>query len=155
MKSLTPTPPSDLRTHLGFWLRTVSNHVSQSFAQKLLATGVTVAEWVILREMFDRPNTAPSDLADITGLTRGAISKLAERLIVKKLLSRTYAEDDRRYQILVLTASGKELVPKLAAIADQNDEEFFAMLTEKQRSRFFKILKKLAATHQLHNIPIE
>ena len=33
---------SELESHLGYWLRLVSNHVSQSFADKLGARGVTV-----------------------------------------------------------------------------------------------------------------
>ncbi|HYD07668.1 MAG TPA: MarR family transcriptional regulator, partial [Reyranella sp.] len=33
---------SDLSDHLGFWLRLVSNHVSQAFAAKVASRGVTV-----------------------------------------------------------------------------------------------------------------
>jgi DNA-binding MarR family transcriptional regulator len=155
MKTAETKPPSDLHSHIGFWLRYVSNHVSHAFAQKLLDSGVTVAEWVILREMFDRDGTAPSDLAEITGLTRGAISKLAERLIVKQLLVRTYAKDDRRYQTLQLTAAGRNLVPTLARLADENDEKFFAALSPKQRKRLVSTLKKLAAANHLSTWPTE
>jgi DNA-binding MarR family transcriptional regulator len=155
MKTAETKPLSDLHSHIGFWLRYVSNHVSHAFAQKLLASGVTVAEWVILREMFDRDGTAPSDLAELTGLTRGAISKLAERLIVKQLLVRTYAKDDRRYQMLQLTAAGRNLVPTLARLADENDEEFFAALSTKQRKRLIGSLKKLVDANHLSTLPTE
>jgi DNA-binding MarR family transcriptional regulator len=74
---------SDLKSHTGFWLRFVSNHVSYRFAQRLETSGVTVAEWVILREMFDSDVTSPSVLAKVTGLTRGAVSKLVDRLLRK------------------------------------------------------------------------
>ena len=47
---------SDLETHLGYWLRFVSNHVSHAFSLKLQARDVTVAEWVVLRELFDPAN---------------------------------------------------------------------------------------------------
>jgi DNA-binding MarR family transcriptional regulator len=155
MKTTSTHSPSDLHSHIGFWLRYVSNHVSQAFAQKLLASGVTVAEWVILREMFERDGTAPSDLAELTGLTRGAISKLADRLIGKKLLARTYAKDDRRYQTLALTAAGKHLIPTLSTIADENDEQFFAALTKKQRKRLVATLKKLVEANQLSTLPVD
>ncbi|MEG2964613.1 MAG: MarR family transcriptional regulator, partial [Janthinobacterium sp.] len=42
---------SELEAHLGYWLRFVSNHVSHSFQKKAEANGVTVSEWVVLREM--------------------------------------------------------------------------------------------------------
>jgi DNA-binding MarR family transcriptional regulator len=155
MKTLSANPPSDLHSHIGFWLRYVSNHVSHAFAQKLLASGVTVAEWVILREMFDRDGAAPSDLAELTGLTRGAISKLADRLIAKKLLARSYAKDDRRYQTLALTTAGRSLVPTLAKLADENDEQFFAALSPKQRKRLVNTLKKLVEANHLSTLPTE
>ena len=90
----TVKPISDLKSHTGFWLRFVSNHLSQKFARRLDGSGVTVAEWVILREMFDAEIVSPSLLASVTGLTRGAVSKLIERLREKKLLIRTESAED-------------------------------------------------------------
>jgi len=144
---------SDLRSHTGFWLRFVSNYVSQSFARKLVGSGVTVAEWVVLREMFDTATTAPSALAVKTGLTRGAVSKLIDRLVQKDLVSRAEAADDRRYQDVGLTAAGRMLVPRLAAIADRNDEEFFAQLSAGERERLVATLKKLVTVNKLNKIP--
>ena len=146
---------TDLKGHIGFWMRLVSNHVSHAFAQKVAADGVTVAEWVILREMFSSASTSPGVLADSIGLTRGAVSKLIERLREKKLLTRTEAAGDRRYQDVALTAAGRALVPKLAALADQNDAAFFAPLATAERKALLATLKKLAETNDLRNLPTE
>jgi DNA-binding MarR family transcriptional regulator len=145
---------SDLRTHAGFWLRFVSNCVSHAFARKLLASGVTVAEWVVLREMYGRNETAPSEIAEVTGMTRGAASKLVDRLVAKKLISRRERSDDRRYQDIALTPAGRRLVPSLAALADQNDEEFFASLSKKEREALVSTLKKLVEAHGLNKFRI-
>jgi DNA-binding MarR family transcriptional regulator len=152
-----PAQPSvsELRSHTGFWLRFVSNHVSQSFARKLLDSGVTAAEWVILREIFDTDEMPPSALAEQTGLTRGAISKLIERLVSKKLVSRKEGSDDRRYQRIALTPAGRRLVPTLAAIADQNDHEFFKPLSTKEHEALVATLRKLVHAHGLHTLPTE
>lgn len=144
---------SDLKSHTGFWLRFVSNHVSHSFARKLVGSGVTVAEWVVLREMFETNATSPSALATATGLTRGAVSKLIERLVRKDLVSRAEATDDRRFQDVRLTSAGGMLVPKLAAIADQNDNEFFSQLPVEERERLVATLKKLVAVNHLTKVP--
>jgi DNA-binding MarR family transcriptional regulator len=146
---------SPLTAHAGFWLRFVSNHVSQSFAAKLVSSGVTVAEWVILREMYDAGIIAPSALARSTGLTRGAVSKLVDRLCAKRLVARAEAAGDRRYQDIQLTPSGRQLVPKLAAIADANDKQFFAALPATELDRLLKTLKKLVTANRLNTIPIE
>ena len=82
-------PASGLTSHLGYWLRYVSNHVSQAFARKVETHGVTVAEWVLMRQLLEVEALAPSRLAECMGMTRGAVSKLAERLIASILASRT------------------------------------------------------------------
>ena len=146
---------SDLKSHTGFWLRFVSNHVSHRFAAKLAGSGATVAEWVVLREMFDSDVTSPSALASLTGLTRGAISKLVERLRAKKLLTRVESVQDRRFQDVSLTAAGRALVPRLAALADENEAEFFSHLSPDERQRLVSTLRKLVQINQLTKIPIE
>jgi DNA-binding MarR family transcriptional regulator len=146
---------SELKSHTGFWLRFVSNHVSYRFAQKLRTSGVTAAEWVILREMFDTDVTSPSALAAVTGLTRGAVSKLVDRLREKRLLTRVEAAEDRRFQDVSLTQSGRNLVPRLAALADDNDGDFFSVLSLKQRKLLVEILKKLVDANRLSKMPTE
>jgi DNA-binding MarR family transcriptional regulator len=146
---------SELRSHLGFWLRFVSNHVSNAFARRILDRGVTVAEWVVLREMYGRNEVAPSTLADEIGMTRGAVSKLIDRLVGKRLVTRQDRSDDRRFQDVGLTAAGRRLVPALASIADQNDMEFFLPLSARERELLAALLKKLVQAHNLHKIPTE
>lgn len=151
MKNVSP-----LQSHIGFWMRLVSNSVSQAFAAKLEQTGVTVAEWVVMREMYGEAGiTTPSQVAELTHLTRGAVSKLLERLLQKGLITRTASQEDRRYQDIQLTAAGRRLVPQLAELADQNDEEFFSSISASERTQLTKILKKLAEARGLRNYPIE
>jgi DNA-binding MarR family transcriptional regulator len=145
----------DLKKHVGFWMRFVSNHVSHAFARKLLDCGVTVAEWVVLREMYNREEMAPSELAVATGMTRGAASKLVDRLVGKALVTRKDRTDDRRFQDIALTAAGRKLIPGLAALADQNDEEFFSPLSAREHETLVTTLKKLVQAHGLHKLPTE
>lgn len=136
-------------------MRFVSNHVSHGFARKLLDSGVTVAEWVVMREMYGQEAMAPSVLASRIGITRGAASKLTERLVSKKLIARTGRQDDRRFQDIVLTVAGRQLLPSLGRLADENDREHFAPLSKAERDALLAILKKLAKAHDLRELPIE
>jgi DNA-binding MarR family transcriptional regulator len=148
------SPSNFLYSHVGFWLRFVSNHVSHAFKLKVEAHGVTVAEWVVLRTLFDAGQLNPSDIADQIGMTRGAISKLVDRVVAKKLVKCTVEKGDRRYQSLVLTPAGRKLVPTLAALADRNDAEFFNHLSEKQRHDLIELLKEIVHRRQLKEVPI-
>ena len=146
---------SPLEAHLGYWLRFVSNHVSHAFSVKLQARDVTVAEWVILRELYEQDAMPPSELAERIGMTRGAISKLVERLAAKSLLTKTDNKDDRRYQSLSLTTAGRTLVPKLAALADQNDAEFFEHLKPAQRAALEGMMKDIVKRRGLRAVPTD
>jgi DNA-binding MarR family transcriptional regulator len=145
---------SDLTSHLGYWLRHVSNHVSHAFARKLEGQKVTVAEWVVLRELYGDAPMAPSRLADELGLTRGAISKLADRLVDKGLVARRDSAEDGRAHRLALTPAGRALVPQLAGLADQNDAEFFDHLTAQERATIERVLTGIAQRRGLKAVPI-
>lgn len=146
---------SGLEDHLGYWLRYVSNHVSQAFARKVEGSGVTVAEWVVLRDLFETGATNPSLLASRVGLTRGAVSKLVERLRQKDLLAVSSPGDDRRYQAIELTATGSRLVPALARLADENDAEFFGHLGPDESARLKRVLQDLVRRHAWKNQPVD
>ena len=147
--------PSDLESHLGYWLRMVSNAVSQGFARKLERQGVTVAEWVFLRMLWNADPMAPSHLANRIGMTKGAISKLADRLVEKDLIERAANADDGRAQTLSLKPAGRKAFPRLAALADANDAEFFAVLSTGERQQLNRLLRKLASAHDLASTPID
>jgi len=144
---------SGLEDHLGYWLRYVSNQVSAAFARRLEGFDVSVAEWVVLRNLYDRP-LAPSDLAQRMGMTRGGISKLADRLAGKQLVAREAAAGDRRFQCLVLSEAGRQLVPELARLADRNDAEFFGELSAADRQTI-RAAMKVIVRGKLIALPID
>lgn len=145
---------SPLDSHLGYWLRYVSNQVSHAFALKVQSRGVTVAEWVVMRELHDS-SARPTALAERLGLTRGAISKLADRLVAKGLIAREAIDGDGRSQTLSLTGEGRLLVPELAALADQNDREFFGDLDASVRDAVEAAMKEIVRRRGLKAIPVD
>jgi MarR family transcriptional regulator, lower aerobic nicotinate degradation pathway regulator len=149
-----PASVPDLTAHIGYWLRQVSNHVSHAFARKLAAKDVTVAEWALMRVLYRTEPTLPSRLAEKMGLTRGAITKLADRLIAKALVVREADPDDGRVQTLSLTPRGIRFVPALAALAEQNEAECFAHLTEDERRLLKNVLQQIVSRLGLTSMPI-
>jgi len=146
---------SDLTDHLGYWLRMVSNHVSHTFAARVADRGITVAEWVMLRALYGRAPLPPSRLAAEMGMTRGAISKLADRLEAKGLAARTASPEDRRAHTLALTPEGARLVPEIAALADANDAAFFGALTPAERAELERLLRQLAHRGRMSAPPLD
>jgi DNA-binding MarR family transcriptional regulator len=145
--------PAELTSHLGYWLRLVSNHVSHSFARKLQAFDITVAEWALMRVLFEI-DESPSQLAERMGMTKGAITKLADRLIVKSLMIKTSSRNDRRSHTLRLSKKGESLVPQLAGLADENEAECFSHLSKADRFVLERVLKQSVKRFGLNSIPI-
>ena len=142
-----------LEAHLGFWLRFVSNHVSTRFQALLEARGVTVTEWVALRTLLTQRETSHAALITALGMTKGAASKVISRLEEKGLAQRQLAEGRAREQVLVLTAQGRALVPRLAALADANDAHFFGHLPAPERQALMDTMQALVQHHQLKEVP--
>jgi len=141
---------SRLEDHVGYWIRLVSNHVSTSFARRLEKVDVSVSEWVVLRKLYEAQAASPSSLGESIGMTKAPVSRLVERLVRKGLIERKASPDDGRVQQIRLSASGQQLVPKLAVIADQNDAAFFGDLPENTRAALIAILWQTVAQSQSH-----
>ncbi|WP_079416364.1 MarR family winged helix-turn-helix transcriptional regulator [Thiomonas intermedia] len=149
----TPSMPTPLEAHLGFWLRFVSNHVSLRFQQLLEAEGLKVTEWVALRTLWDETQTRHAALIQALGMTKGAASKVISRLEAKGLVERPWASGRVREQLLSLTAKGRALVPHLADLADANDRHFFAHLLPEERQALMDAMQALVRHHQLKAVP--
>lgn len=146
---------SKLTDHTGYWMRMVSNAVSQAFARKVLDEDVTVAEWSFMRALYDFEPMPPSVLAERMGMSKGAISKLAERLTAKGLVAREESRDDKRAHSLSLTTEGRAKIPVLASLADENDAEFFGVLTKEERETLDWTLRVLAKRQELKATPVD
>lgn len=146
---------SKLETHVGFWLRFVSNHVSGRFQGLVEQEGVSVSEWVALRHLLEPETTSPAALIEVLGMTKGAVSKIITRLEEKGLVSRNTLEADRRSQIVELTMAGRQLLPRLAALADQNDQQFFGHLAPAQREQLITIMQEIVRLQHLKSVPVD
>lgn len=146
---------SALEVHLGYWLRRVSNHVSGSFAKALQERQASVAEWVVLSHVDEHPEIRPAELAETIGLTRGAISKVIDKLEDKKWLTRTTLEADNRGHLLHLTQQGRRILPELREIADRNDRRFFGCLNTREKAMLRQVLRKLTTSNEISDVPVE
>ncbi len=138
--------PSNLEDHLGYWLRCLSNFVSGSFEKKLSGHDISVAQWVCLRTLFESGGVTLNQAAQLIGVDKSSLSRMAERLVQRGLITRAEG-GDRRSVGLTLTVAGKKLVPQLARLADENDYVFFKALDETQRKDFLTTIQKLLSAN--------
>jgi DNA-binding MarR family transcriptional regulator len=149
IRRFNPTSPrrrpavSRLDLHVCYWLRRASNQVSHALSRKLENKGITLAEWIALRELYDG-DLRPATLAERLGLTRGAISKLARRLGRNLMITQHASAHDGRAQMLAITDGGRVMVRVLASALDETDEEFFGDLDPATRALILSTLREIS-----------
>jgi DNA-binding MarR family transcriptional regulator len=156
METIAPRrSTADLDCHLGYWLRRVSNHVSGEFARTLQTRRTSVAEWVVLCHVRVRPGITPGELAEALALTRGAVSKVIDKLEAKSWITGSTKPEDNRVRLFSLTRRGSHVLPELTEIADRNDQTFFAVLQADERATLQRLLFKLVERHDIGAVPIQ
>jgi DNA-binding MarR family transcriptional regulator len=143
-----------LESHIGYWLRFVSNHVSTSFANRLAECGVGVGEWVVLNILHEHKSLSSAEIAELVGMTRGATSKLLDKLLSKQLINRVESVKDRRYQEISISTEGKGLLPMLIKEAEMNEQQFFGHLSDEQKVLLTNLLKNIISIKKWNKIPI-
>ena len=101
------------------------------------------------------PRKSDMNALKYMAMTKGAISKLADRLLEKSLIERRANANDKRAHTLILNQEGRALVPRLAALADENDQEFFGALTTDEHRRLSQLLRQIVKERELTNIPVD
>ncbi|MEN3943535.1 MarR family transcriptional regulator [Prosthecobacter sp. SYSU 5D2] len=139
---MSKTSVSQLEDHLGYWFRCLSNFVSESFASRLAGHDISVAQWVVLRTLYDREELTLNEAAALVGVDKSSLSRMMDRLEARGLVQRT-AGADRRSIGLNLTTAARKLVPQLAELADQNDRQFFKPLPATRRKELLQTLQFL------------
>jgi DNA-binding MarR family transcriptional regulator len=146
---------ADIDAYLGYWLRFVSNQVTNAFQQKLAKEGATVAEWLILRFLWSHAPCSLTKLSEVMGVDKGSISRLTDRLEKRCLIKRNTNLKDRRFYSIELTPEGHALVPKLAKIADENDSDFFNHLSSQQFKDVMSFLKDMVQRYHFSHKPLD
>lgn len=146
--------PSRLDAHVGYWLRCVSNQFSHALNRELTDKGVTLVEWIVLRELYEG-DLRPSVLAERLGLTRGAVSKVARKLAASLMLTQEASGEDGRAQMLSLTDGGRAVVRVFAGILDDTDEEFFGHLDSATRALIVSNMREILRRRGLRAVPAD
>lgn len=154
-KGPDPRPAvSRLDAHVGYWLRSVSSQFSHVLNRALEDKGVSLTEWMVLRELYDG-DLKSSALAERLGLTRGAVSKLARKLACSLMITQEPSAGGKRAEMLSLTDDGRSVVRVLAVILDETDEEFFGHLDPDTRALIIANMRDIIRRRGLRAAPAD
>lgn len=81
-------------------------------------------------------------------VTSGAIINRLDRLVVKKLISRDIAPDNRRTVRIALTEAGTAVVNRALRDHVDNEEKLLSSLGSAQRGELEALLRQLLSAHE-------
>jgi MarR family transcriptional regulator, organic hydroperoxide resistance regulator len=132
-----------LRTHLSYVLSEAERAVNRGLAAGLLAEGVSVEQWRILRALSDGHGHSMGDLAEAALMPHPTLTKAVDRLIDGALVYRRQDEADRRRVVVFLADRGKELVRGLDEQADEHHHRIEAAYGALRTERLMRELGRL------------
>jgi DNA-binding MarR family transcriptional regulator len=107
---------------------------------------ISFSQMKALHALRDVPDhVSVKELGDSLGLSLAAISRAADGLVQRGLVTRTEDSEDRRIKRLRLTDAGHDLVQKLIQSRLAGIEEFVATLSPKERALLDKALQPILA----------
>lgn len=149
MRGVTATSDQRPSRRIAFQLSQVGAHVSERFAERCRAVGVTSSEAAVLRLVGRTPGLSQRSLADRVGTAPSRIVALIDGLQGRGLVARIRSSADRRNYELHLTADGETLLVALRQVAEAHEREILDGLTQEQTFHLADALQTLIRIHSL------
>lgn len=134
-----------LTSRLGYLLKHAQLNFSQSGARALESLGINGRQLAVLIVLDAAEPLSQLDAAKELGVDRTTMVALVDELEDKGLVERRRSPDDRRKNIVELTAHGKKTLAEGERRHQETEKAFLADLTPVESELFVRILKKLAA----------
>ncbi|SEA70381.1 MarR family winged helix-turn-helix transcriptional regulator [Variovorax sp. YR216] len=140
----TAPEPADLPDSVFFKLVRVVNLTARPFQQRVgRQHQLTLNEWRTMAVLGTRPGLTATQVADLTGLDKMAVSRALGGLQRHKRLHRHEDPTDLRRTRLYLSSIGKTLFATVKAQAREREAELFAGVAPDELGQLDAILDKL------------
>jgi DNA-binding MarR family transcriptional regulator len=122
-----------------------SKQVSSAYTTFFNRYGLSDGKFAVLAVLDERPRKsfAPSELADRVSVSRAAVTSIIDGLEASGLVERQNAPNDRRMQVIQLTAQGSELLETMMPEHYRRTAALMSSLTEVERSLLRALLEKI------------
>ena len=139
--------PQSLRTRASFALIRLAAVVRQECADKLATLGLSQHQHAILCCLAEFGPSAQRDVAARLGLDSGDLVAFLDGLQQAGLIGRDRDQQDRRRQILTLTASGRRLLNKADKLLDDDAQGALSTLSANERADLQRLTIRVLENH--------
>jgi DNA-binding MarR family transcriptional regulator len=139
--------PDALLGRVGFLLNRGAQKVREVYQTALEPLGIDGKQMGVLVVLSGKGSISQHEIGLCTHIDRTTMVALIDDLEQKGLVERQEHPTDRRSHSLVLTAKGKELLPKAHKLSEAAEKKFLNGLTAREQKEVIQLLRKLILSH--------
>jgi DNA-binding MarR family transcriptional regulator len=137
------------RPGVAFLLSQLGGLSSREWTTRLAREGLEPREVMLFRFVALAEGQSQREVARAIGLPDTRIVALVDRLERRGWVERRPGARDRRSHALHLTAAGREVLARVAALSHEHEEAFTEGLSPAERDGLIGLLERVAANHGL------
>jgi DNA-binding MarR family transcriptional regulator len=130
---------------VGFNLRMAQEAAFQAFSRLSQEIGERPGRFATLTLIARNPGISQTELSLANGRDKSSLTPVVEGLVRRGLVERARMDTDRRTYSLSLTPAGKKVLTNMTRCARRHERNLDQLIGERDRKKFIRILKKIAA----------
>ncbi len=138
----------DVGQSVGYQLATLVQMMKREVELRMARHGITDAQWRPLWLLKSGVATTANELARVTCIDAGAITRMLDRLEDKGLIERTRSETDRRVVHLRLTQAGQATADRVPEVLASVNNDFLRDFSERDWKQLRRLVERMAANGQ-------
>lgn len=143
-----PLAQSELAGSLGFLLRLANGVALGRLAERLEAAGLRQSTFSVLLIVDENPGLKQHEVGDALSIQQPNLVALVHELVSAGLLTRLPCDEDRRANILALTAQGRIVLDEAKAAHACNEEALEKALAPMSKDEFRRTLLRILSMDQ-------
>lgn len=104
---------------------------------------VTPEQWALLSRLNENDGISQNELAQVTFKDNANITRIVDKLVVKRLVNKVDDDSDGRASKIMITKAGRKLVTQLQSLAANVLEKATKGLTKDQVSQANSVIQKI------------
>ena len=130
---------------IGMLCSLVSKQIGGKLVERFKKEGFQLDsfEWTVISFLVNLGSQTQSQLVEVTGKNKVAVTRLINRLISKDLVRKTEMRNDKRYNIVGITKEGRNLYAELISYVEDILEQSYKNIDKDELNTCLSVLKKV------------
>ncbi len=135
----------NLNTFFPYQFSVLAQQVTAFIAQIYEEYGLTKMEWRVIATIGYHDEISARDICSFTHLDKMQVSRAINRLIERELLQQQTSSEDRRKNLLNLSAEGEKLYQEIIPLVQVQETRLLEGLTAEECEQLKMLTQKLSA----------